>query len=117
MKIVSAGHPPIIYFPIDENPYPIEVSGDVIGMFNNIVLEVKELKVKKGDRFFLYSDGIIEEDGDKKITRAIGIQRLLTQIEKTREISLAHSIGDIMTGLFQSGKAADDDILLMGIEV
>jgi len=117
IKIVSAGHPPLVYFPVDEKPFPVETTGDVIGMFDNIVLEVKELRVKKGDRFFLYTDGIIEEDGSGKITRAAGLQGLLTRIEKTREISLPNSIENIMSGLFPSGKTADDDILLMGVEV
>ena len=117
LKIVSAGHPSLIYFPINEKPFPVETAGDVIGMFDNIVLEVKELKVKKGDRFFLYTDGIIEEDGSGKIARAAGLQGLLTRIAETREISLPNSIENIMTGLFPSGKTADDDILLMGVEV
>ncbi len=115
--IVSAGHPPLIYFPIDGRPYPIEAAGDVLGMFDNIVLEIKKIKVKKGDRFFFYTDGIIEEDGTGKITRAAGLQKLLTGIEKTREIPLENSIEDIMTGLFPLGKALDDDVLLMGIMV
>lgn len=115
--IVSAGHPPVIYFPIDGDPYKIEVIGDILGMFDNIVLEIRRVKVKQGDRFFLYTDGIIEEDETGKITRAAGLQRLLTGIEKTREIPLENSIENIMAGLFPSGKALDDDILLMGIEV
>ncbi len=117
IKIVSAGHPPVIYFSSDGHPFPVETTGDVIGMFDNIVLEVKNFKVRKGDRFFLYTDGIIEADGSGKITRAAGLQRLLTSIGKTREISLENSIGNIMTGLFPSGKTADDDILLMGVEI
>ena len=115
--IVSAGHPPVIYFPIDGDPYQIETTGDILGMFDNIVLEIRKVSVKQGDRLFLYTDGIIEEDGSGKITRAAGLQRLLTGIEKTREIPLENSIEDIMAGLFPSGKVLDDDVLLMGIEV
>jgi len=117
IKIASAGHPPLIYFPVDEKPFPVETSGDVIGMFDNIVIEVKELRVKKGDRFFLYTDGIIEEDESGKITRAAGLLGLLTRIAKTRKLSLENSIENIMRDLFPSGKTADDDILLMGVEV
>jgi len=117
INIVSAGHPPLIYFPIDGTPYPLEIIGDVIGMFDNIVLEVKELRVKKGDRFYLYTDGIIEEDESGKITRAAGLLGLLTRIAKTRKLSLENSIENIMRDLFPSGKTADDDILLMGVEV
>jgi len=115
--IVSAGHPPVICFPMDGNPYPIETIGDVLGMFDNIVLELRKVKVKQGDRFFLYTDGIIEEDESGKIKRAVGMQRLLTRIEKTKEIPLENSINDIMAGLFPSGKALDDDVLIMEIEV
>lgn len=117
IKIVSAGHPPVLYLPIDEKPFPVDVVGDVIGMFDNIVLEVKKLKVKRGDRFFLYTDGIIEEDATGKISRASGIQRLSTEIEKTGDISLESSVDNIIASLYNSGKTANDDIVLLGVEI
>ena len=117
MKIVSTGHPPIILLPKDGNAVPVKVAGDLLGFFDTIVLEEVELTVSKDDRFYLYTDGLIEEDGDKKIPVEQGIQRLVKQINKTKEINLKNSIDQILTGLFPRDKRVSDDILLMGVEV
>ncbi len=117
LEIVSAGHPPAIFLPYEKASREIAVAGDVLGMFDSIVLKIKKIKVKRGDRFFLYTDGIIEENGVERIRRDRGIQRLISQIEKIREVSLKSALIDIMTGLFPHDKTAFDDILLMGVEV
>ncbi|HAK47258.1 MAG TPA: histidine kinase [Spirochaeta sp.] len=117
LKIASAGHPPVIYSPVGEPPYPVRTDGDVLGMFPNIIIEKIELKVNDGDRFYLYTDGIIEESMNEKISRAEGINKLLAKIKKTEDIKMAESITGIMGELFPSIGKAGDDILLMGVEV
>nr|MDA3938070.1 PP2C family protein-serine/threonine phosphatase [Spirochaetia bacterium] len=117
IQIVSAGHPPVIFFPLDGKPYQIESAGDVLGIFDNVVLEIKKIKVKKGDRLFLYTDCIIEEDGSKQISRAVGIQRLIDHIEKTKEKSIDDAVNNIILNFLKPGTSPEDDILLMGVEI
>ena len=65
--LVNAGHLPVIFLPKDQNAFFVELSGDVIGMFKNVSYGSMDIKVKKGDRFFMFTDGLIETSKKRKI--------------------------------------------------
>jgi phosphoserine phosphatase RsbU/P len=117
IKIVSAGHPPVIYIPVDGIPQTISLSGDILGIFGNVTLEMLEMKVKKGDRFYLYTDGIIESDGKNDISRETGLSNLTEQIELIRDFPVDKGIELIINNLFGNNPMLKDDILLLGFEV
>lgn len=117
VKISSAGHPPVIYLPVNGLPEPLSPVGDILGVFENVTLDLLEMNVSVGDRFYTYTDGIIESDGIKDISREKGLENLINQIALSRKVSVESSVDRIITGLFGSNPILSDDILILGFEV
>lgn len=117
LKIVSAGHPPLIYQRKDEEPFYLECTGDVLGVFDNIVLETLEVQVNEGDRFYMYTDGIIEGNTNVKMTRNEGKEMLLNCVRASHELSLDKAVSYIILQIFPEDVIPDDDILILGVEV
>lgn len=117
VKIASAGHPPVVYLPVNGKPELLSPVGDILGMFENVSMDTLELDVCEGDRFYTYSDGIIESDGIKDISREKGLENLIKNINHSKVLSVKMSIDAIITGLFGSNPSLSDDILLLGFEV
>ena len=77
LTIVNAGHPPVIYLNKKNFTFEVyEAEGDIIGAFQNVFFKPLEVRVSKGDRFFLYSDGFIEGFGEVRKSRKEGIDIL-----------------------------------------
>ncbi len=68
ITLISAGHLPIIYLGCDGRALPLGASGDILGAFETITLEPMQISVSKGDRFFLFTDGIVEDSVRKRQT-------------------------------------------------
>ncbi|MCK5671976.1 MAG: response regulator [Spirochaetales bacterium] len=117
VQIVSAGHPPVVYLPVDGTPELISIVGDILGMFQNVSLDLLDMDVAKGDRFYTYTDGLIESDGVKDINRKEGLLNLINQIEINKDLSVEMSVQAIINGLFGSNHNLSDDILLLAFEV
>jgi len=59
--VVNAGGPsPIHYSAKDRSCRPIEVTGDLVGLFPDVSFQLKEIKVSPGDRIFIFSDGLLD---------------------------------------------------------
>ena len=113
LSIVSAGHPPLILASPDGTSAAIEMDGDPLGMFTSLVLQRKDVRVRKGDRFFLYTDGLIEAwPGEPPA----GLERLQRACTRHAGEALAESVSAIAGDLLE-GPAQIDDRLLLGVEV
>jgi phosphoserine phosphatase RsbU/P len=113
LVVVSAGHPPMIA--IRAQSHGAEVfyqEGDVVGAFHDAVFHTTELQVERGDRLFLYTDGLIEIAG----TREEGIQRLVEACGRCNCVDLQEALIGIMQSVVGS-RVPQDDIVLMGVEV
>jgi len=58
LTLTQAGHPSPLYIPFEGEPSFIGTGGFPVGMFSLIDYEEHEIRLKKGDRLFIYSDGI-----------------------------------------------------------
>ena len=65
MSIINCGHLPAVYLPKESETRLIDINVDIIGIFKDVYFETVEIEVKEGDRFFLYSEGLIEKHGEK----------------------------------------------------
>jgi serine phosphatase RsbU (regulator of sigma subunit) len=79
------------------------------------VLQHKEIRVSKGDRFFLYTDGLIECSVGGR--RRDGIGRLVHACVDHRAESLAEAVSKIAGEIQSSAASVNDDLLLLGIDV
>lgn len=113
LSVVSAGHPPLILVKRTGESKVVELDSDPLGIFGGAILQRADIKVSRGDRFFLYSDGLIESPGGSG--RREGQERLVAACVRHRELELAESLDAIVAEV--SGHAAEDDLLLLAAEV
>jgi sigma-B regulation protein RsbU (phosphoserine phosphatase) len=112
LSLVNAGHPPAIVVHLNGNEsIVLRQEGDVVGAFKDAVFETVELTLQPGDRFYLYTDGLLETgDSYEK-----GLQRLSEACFSRRALQLQELVpavvDDVMAGL-----CAQDDTLFLGVE-
>lgn len=111
LVVANGGHPPAICVQKDQQPVVLRQTGDVIGAFHDASFEVTELKLNPGDRFFLYTDGLVEAGGDldggiARLARICGELRNL-MLEEAVERAVAEELARV---------EPSDDIVMMGVE-
>jgi sigma-B regulation protein RsbU (phosphoserine phosphatase) len=118
-NIVSAGHPQAIYMAAGQDPRLVDMDsgGDVLGVFQQVAPGLAHLQPKPGDRFLLYSDGLIEHAAHSGC-REQGIQDLLKSCTHhlfTPDIQQA--VQEVVQATLSTQTSIQDDIVAMGVEV
>jgi sigma-B regulation protein RsbU (phosphoserine phosphatase) len=116
ITLINAGHPPAIHAPAGRSAAPVDIPGDVLGTFGNVRLGRKQIDVKPGDRFFLYSDGLIES-GSSTADRRQRIAQLARICEQTHGIPIENAPQTIVQTLLPDPSEVHDDITLLGLEI
>ncbi|MBU0992426.1 MAG: fused response regulator/phosphatase [Proteobacteria bacterium] len=116
ITIINAGHPPVCYIPVGGEPELIQLRGDVIGIFKDVLFGSRTIKVSKGDRFFLYTDGIIESS-QKKIVWTEGADKILKACRVVKNIPIRHAPKKILEHICPDLTCLEDDIVILGFEV
>ena len=75
-----------------------------------------EIKVKKGDRFFIYSDGLIEKPEEKNVWTEC-LKDLLEACDRLRSIPILESAKRLTEMMHERKTRFEDDIVVLGIEV
>jgi len=117
LTIVNGGHPPVIYVGADGVVELLEGRGDILGAFEKVCFEPVLKCATRGDRFFLYTDGLIEAFGEEKKSRKECMQALMEACSSTRNLAIDEAVAEIAGRLFPQTDAAKDDLLLMGVEI
>jgi phosphoserine phosphatase RsbU/P len=113
LAVVSAGHPPVVIVQPPGKAQTVELDSDPLGIFSSLVIQRKEVQVSPGDRFYLYTDGLIESSPGGG--RAEGLERLVAACVLHTADALPVAVRGIVASL-QFG-AASDDLLLLAVEV
>lgn len=116
MTLVNAGHPPVVYMPKDEEPYLLKTEGDILGMFPDAGFGLKKISVSSGDRFFIYSDGLVES-AENKINWDAGADSLLPVYASLRGFGFQEAPEEMITQIFGNNSCPEDDIVLLCVEV
>jgi sigma-B regulation protein RsbU (phosphoserine phosphatase) len=77
---------------------------------------MESLHVSKGDRFFIYSDGLVESAANK-ITWASGADSLLPVYKTLRDVPYDRVPEEMISQLFGNNACPEDDLVLLCIEV
>lgn len=112
LTVVNGGHPPAICVPRSDSFQVIEQTGDVLGAFADATFGATEALLRPGDRFFLYTDGLVENGGD----RDIGIASLGALCERHRGLSLEELV-ETATEEMLVRVQVSDDVVLLGVEI
>jgi len=116
MTIINCGHPPVVYLPKKRKSRLIMLEGDILGSFRDVYFGNQEIRVNKGDRFILYSDGLIENPGEKKIWTD-GLDDLIQACDKLRNVTINKVADGLFNLLSGNREKMDDDIVVMAIEI
>ena len=93
---------------------PADADSEPLGVFSSTVLQRKDMQVVPGDRFFLYSDGLIESTAGGE--RRTGLAHLVQACVDHRAAPLAEAPVRIAGELRPEAEAISDDLLLMAVE-
>jgi sigma-B regulation protein RsbU (phosphoserine phosphatase) len=121
-EVVSAGHPPLIRLrKSSSEPFAFKLNGDVLGVHESVQFEKRRFKLKPGDRYFVYTDGLINANridgstGKKYKLSQSGLERL---IRKNNKPSLVQSLGVVWDEILAFCRhKPSDDMLLLGFEI
>lgn len=115
---ISAGHPEALRYRKAENKVSqIKGLSPMIGMFKDEVYRDEMITMEKGDFLFLYTDGIIEEQGKNK-NEMMGTERLMRSFDNIEDMDsgeiIHHTLGKFYE--FNGYKPQKDDITLICIK-
>ena len=117
LSVVNAAHLPLLLLPKLGAPRWIEADSDVMGAFEDGIFIKQEIDVNPGDRFFLITDGLVESFVSSPRTRSEGLQTLEQVCLETREQNLQEATNTVINRLFEGNRQAEDDVLLLGVDI
>jgi len=86
MRYASAGHPPLLLFRASSGKVTKVIeNGLILGMFPEATYEDLEIPVEPGDRFVLYTDGILE--AANRLQEEYGAERFMRFMENNTSLS------------------------------
>jgi sigma-B regulation protein RsbU (phosphoserine phosphatase) len=114
LSVINAGHPPLILASASGKTLTVELDSEPLGVFSSTVLRRKDLQMTRGDRFFLYTDGLIESSpGGERIS---GLARLVDACQRHLGAPVLDSPSLIAHTLWPDGDAVQDDLLLLAVD-
>lgn len=113
-RLVRAGHPEPVLVRAGARPELLAPEGDVLGGFANPLFEVQKLRVQPGDRFYLYTDGLIERPGR---TGTQGQELLIAACAQFAGLPLEESMEAILGSMLEEDDLPQDDVVLLGVDV
>ena len=115
-RYVSAGHPGPVHVPCGAAPVLLESEGCAIGLADG-AYEERLVRLKAGDRLYLYSDGVPE--AMDPAGEQFGNVRLLEAIGRESFAPIKESVATLASTIAQWHGAArpHDDISIVAVEV
>jgi phosphoserine phosphatase RsbU/P len=117
VTLINAGHPPAVILRQKNAAQIINQEGDLLGIFDSVSLEVQEIFATKGDRLFLYSDGLIEQSPHGVLSRPEGLASFMELCNTTHSENLNNAITTISQNLFPVHENLLDDVVLLGLDI
>ena len=116
-RYACAGHPQPVHQPLGESCRFAEGDGLAVGWFDDIEFDEFTLQLSKGDRMFLYSDGI-PEAMDSQFEQLTN-ERMLAEIDKGCNKQIDEQVLDMRTVVDQwcTPNGPCDDVSILAIEI
>ncbi len=116
VRYSNAGHPPPLLARSDGSFQALKAGGSIIGTGCSGPFEEEEVLLQRGDRLFLYSDGITEHCNHQD--QQFGQERLFRKLATNRKRTLEPACDNLIEVLKSHGQDIifKDDVTLVGIE-
>jgi len=121
MRYSAAGHPPLMLMPHGAAQVrEIEENGLMLGLFPEAAYSSVEIKIGRGDRCLLYTDGVFEASNAAR--EEFGKSRCREFLETQRELPAAKFASELLARIavfsgHNSSRAQEDDITLLVIDL
>ena len=121
IRYAGAGHPPLLLWRGSEKKiFEFREKGIILGQFNDVQYQNTNLDLKSGDRFFLYTDGIIETTN--AAGERFGWDRLKDFIKSHASLPVGQFVDELIQRVFKwsgkpSEKTLDDDLTLVAADI
>ena len=116
-RFVSAGHDPLVYLPAAGAASMVEGEGMTIGWVEEPEFTEKCIQLKRGDRLYLYSDGVPEAMNEK--LEQFTAEQMLNVITECRSHSLDKSVSSLRDAVLVwcGDRGPIDDVSVLALEV
>ncbi|MFZ5952561.1 MAG: response regulator [Candidatus Rifleibacteriota bacterium] len=115
--LVNAGNPSPVYFSSQNKNHEIlNITGDLVGIFQDVSFQLYEMKIVAGDRFYIYSDGILDlftEAGKSLKEKSSAAADYLAGISDSDSATFSQKLSDRAKKLVKP----EDDMVAMCVEV
>jgi len=114
----QGGHPnPVIYRADTGEAGFLECEGTLLGKFDTIRLNERSTRLGRGDRVFLYTDGLPETRNGNHVM--FGYENLVPLVRRAGAAGLSETLDAIIGEIdaYRGGGPVEDDIVLIGVEV
>lgn len=116
LKYSNAGHPPPILVHPTTSYELLTKGGPVVGINEGFPFSEATIQLQKGDKVFLYTDGIIEHENPQE--RFYGSERLFALIENLKQEPTPKICDLVLQSVNEYGEGLlpKDDISILGVE-
>lgn len=116
IQYASAGHPAAVLVQ-KEKIQLLSKTGRMIGLKKQIHYEQTEINFEKGDRLFVFTDGVFEAFNSKD--EEFGEESLYYLLQSTRALSLDGVVDHLLKTLqnFLNGQDRQDDLTILGLDL
>ncbi len=117
LEYVTAGHPGPVLISNDQPPRMLEATGPPIGILEGLSFEQAKLKLRPGDRLYVYSDGLTEARNGDGVH--YGYDRLVDCVSRQRDKELDASLPELMQSVhaWRGVGGLEDDASCLALEV
>src|SRR5262249_12950893 len=110
----AAGHPPLLHYRAAERTVESVVeNGLILGVLPLASYEAKVLEIRKGDRFLLYTDGVVEAARNGEEFGEHRVKDVLTRTSNAE--SICQAIAQEITSWTQG--VAGDDVTIVAVSI
>lgn len=109
--ILSAGHLPLLVTDGRGEVEEYRAEGDILGAFIAPIFRPIKLPVEKGQRFWLFTDGVIEDFGERRSWKA-GLGMLKEILPEFANKPLDAAVSGLSAKLFAKHPGGDDRLIL-----
>ena len=109
--VASGGHPPVLCFRADGSLERLERTGPALGLYREATFDQVRLRLSKGDRLLLYTDGLVDDYGTPAAFGSI-VNELLTHGDVDSVRRLTKEL-DRIPGSLETDDRDDVTVLLL----
>jgi len=116
LRLVRAGHPFPLLQKADGALQQVRIEGYAVGLFPSADIFSEEMVLDRGDRLFLYSDGLM--DCANPSGASFGARRLEDAIKDGRGKPLSEAVGNLREAIvkWRGSEIFNDDVSLFALE-